>query len=1115
MRAAHLVLATAGLVPGVVSFGQSSFVNWESSHVHPLDLTPDGGRLLAVNTPDNRLEVFEVTSGSPVHEASIPVGLDPVSVRARHDGEAWVMNHVSDSLSVVDLTTGNVVRTLATADEPSDCVFVGGRAFVSCSQANQVLVFELADLGAPPTVIDIDAEEPRALAVSNDGARVYAAIFESGNGSTVLGGGAQTNNGFPPNVVNDKAGPYKGKNPPPNDGDQFDPPIKSSLPTPPKVALIVRKSEAGDWLDDNGGDWTNLVSGSKASKSGRPTGWDLPDRDVAVIDVVTLSVSYATRLMNINMALAVHPTSGVVSVIGTDGINEVRFEPNLNGRFLRVLMANVQADGTTVGITDLNPTLAYDVATIPQAERDVAIGDPRGIAWDPTGARAFITGMGSNNVVVVDAAGQRSGAAPAIEVGEGPTGVAYLPTHDRVLVLNKFESSISVIDATTESEVGRTPFYDPSPTAIKAGRRHLYDTHETSGLGHVSCASCHIDARMDRLAWDLGDPQGDMKSVAGQNLAGGIPGLAGTFEDWHPMKGPMTTQTLQDIIGKEPHHWRGDRDGIEEFNGAFQSLLGDDEPLTPTEMQEFEDFLATIHFPPNPFRNFDNTLPSSLDTGHVSPGRFSPKGTPLPIGDAVNGLALFRPPNLLDAVACSTCHTLPTGMGSDFQLVGGVFQQFPVGPNGEHHHALVSVDGSTNVSLKTPHMRNMHEKVGFDTAQLSNRAGFGFIHDGAVDTLAQFVAEPVFSVSSDQDIADLVAFMLAFSGSELPYGGNILEPPATSSQDSHAAVGAQSTLAGSPTPGQVALLDAMIALADAQKVGVVVKGMQADLARGYTYLGNGTFQSDRLAETVVDATLRASSSPGNELTYTVVPKGSETRIGVDRDEDGFLDRDELDAGSDPADPTSVPGACTVPAPPAPAGLATTTVSDSQIQLDWSIKDPIEEGFRVERSATGAGSFTQIADLPAGSSTYLDGDLPCSSGFDYRVTAFNCAGDSTAAVATGSTAPCPATPVHVDSIDVTISFQGVFKQAHAVVRVVDDEGVPVAGAMVSAAWTGSGGALAQSEITDAAGEVAFQSNFSRRPNYCFVVTVADVSGPGLVYDAGANVESSDKAGNACP
>lgn len=39
-----------------------------------------------------------------------------------------------------------------------------------------------------------------------------------------------------------------------------------------------------------------------------------------------------------------------------------------------------------------------------------------------------------------------------------------------------------------------------------------------------------------------------------------------------------------------------------------------------------------------------------------------------------------------------------------------------------------------------------------------------------------------------------------------------------------------------------------------------------------------------------------------------MPPGSGGRIGVDRDEDTYLDGDERDAGSDPGDPASVPGA---------------------------------------------------------------------------------------------------------------------------------------------------------------------------------------------------------------
>ncbi|HTD85962.1 MAG TPA: hypothetical protein VK850_05250, partial [Candidatus Binatia bacterium] len=66
------------------------------------------------------------------------------------------------------------------------------------------------------------------------------------------------------------------------------------------------------------------------------------------------------------------------------------------------------------------------------------------------------------------------------------------------------------------------------------------------------------------------------------------------------------------------------------------------------------------------------------------------------------------------------------------------------------------------------------------------------------------------------------------------------------------------------------------------------------------------FQSDRRSETISPDDLRGLAVAGNELTYTIVPEGSGTRIGIDRDEDGFLDRDELDFPSDAANPASIP-----------------------------------------------------------------------------------------------------------------------------------------------------------------------------------------------------------------
>src|SRR5207244_10366380 len=129
--------------------------NFEGPQVHPLALTPDGTRLLAVNTPNATLSVFQLVSGSPVLTAEIPVGLEPVSVAARNNREAWVVNWMSDSVSIVDLTTGNVTRSFDVGDEPTDVLFAGtngSKAFVCVSGGGHLNIDGASMTGASGTV---------------------------------------------------------------------------------------------------------------------------------------------------------------------------------------------------------------------------------------------------------------------------------------------------------------------------------------------------------------------------------------------------------------------------------------------------------------------------------------------------------------------------------------------------------------------------------------------------------------------------------------------------------------------------------------------------------------------------------------------------------------------------------------------------------------------------------------------------------------------------------------------------------------------------------------------------------------------------------------------------
>lgn len=875
------------------------FVNWENHPVHALDLSPDRRLLAVAHTADQRVQLFDVSTGTPVSIGHVVVGVDPVSVRFRNANELWVVNHISDSVSVVDVAERRVIDTLATADEPFDVVFAGNRAFVSCSQANEVRVFDTGNRALPAQTIAIQGEDPRALAVSADGQSVYVAIFESGNATTLLAGGLTDNNIALPNAVSDPRGPYGGQNPPPNAGSAFDPPL-NSLRTPPRVGLIVRKGADQRWRDDNNHDWSDFVSGPLAAASGRVQGWDLPDHDLAIIDASTLSVRYVSGLMNIDMALAVNPATGIVTVVGTDARNEVRFEPKLKGRFVQTMLARVNASAApTKQVSDLNTHLDYTLGTTAQSQRDLSISDPRAIVWRADGQRGWVAGMGSNAIVTIDASGQRVGAP--IAVGQGPAGLALDETHGRLYAWNHFDASLSVIDTASSTELQRVDVFNPLPQSIRAGRPLLYDSHRTSGLGQAACGSCHVDARIDRLAWDLGDPS-QPPAAFDQNcltLVGSRP-----CDDFHAMKGPMTTQTMQDIIGHEPFHWRGDRAGIEAFNPAFEGLLGDDQQLSASDMQAFEHFLATVTFPPNPYRNTDNTLPTALPlTGHYTSGRFSLAGLPLGTGNAIHGLQLYSS-GLLDTVfQCGSCHSLPTGMAANGPLFLGVLgfsvggTVMPIGAMGENHLGIVSTDGSTNVSIKVPQLRNQYDKVGMNLGRVDSTAGFGFLHDGSVDSISRFVSARTFSVRSDQEVADLVAMTLAFSGSDFGDANPRLGGPAPVSRDSHAAVGKQARVVAASASTQ-SFLD----LARSRKVDLIARSA----GRGYAFdavLDRFVDATD--AAPITDVALLALASSSDPQTWTIVPAGLGKRLGIDRDGDGIGDAHEIAQGSNPTDATSM------------------------------------------------------------------------------------------------------------------------------------------------------------------------------------------------------------------
>ena len=181
------ILAACGL-GSCPSAAAQGVPNFESPQARPVVVSADGQRLFAVNTPDHRLAIYSLAQpAAPVLIREIPVGYEPVSVALRNQGEVWVVNHVSDSISVVDVSRGVVLETIQVGDEPGDVVFAGSpqRAFVSSMTNRSVQVIDPVtrqQVGSIP----VFGDDPRGLLASADGKTVWVAITRSGNGTTIV-----------------------------------------------------------------------------------------------------------------------------------------------------------------------------------------------------------------------------------------------------------------------------------------------------------------------------------------------------------------------------------------------------------------------------------------------------------------------------------------------------------------------------------------------------------------------------------------------------------------------------------------------------------------------------------------------------------------------------------------------------------------------------------------------------------------------------------------------------------------------------------------------------------------------------------------------------------------
>jgi hypothetical protein len=462
--------------------------------------------------------------------------------------------------------------------------------------------------------------------------------------------------------------------------------------------------------------------------------------------------------------------------------------------------------------------------------------------------------------------------------------------------MTRFDNAVKVIDLGARQEIAALPLPSPEPASVVQGRPMLYDATHNSGNGEAACASCHTFGDLDDLAWDLGNPDdivrknpipsnlADPLAITAGKLLFGFRGAingTGAGDDFHPMKGPMTTQTLRGLVNSGAMHWRGDRSNgffgedafdpnlsFDNFIIAFPGLIGAAAQPPVAQMQAFTDFQLQVVEPPNPVRALDNSLNSAQTAGKNFFGGSRP-------ADGVN--LGFTIPGITTSFSCNGCHELDPAEG-----------EFGTSKN-------ASFEGITSQTFKIPHLRNMYTKVGMfgnaaipafdaaDSGQLGDQIrGFGFTNEGTSPTIFHFVTAKVFHpqllsgfplINPDATRHNVEQYLLAFDSDLAPITGQQVTLTSANASAASARISLMEARAN-------ASFTSLTLGGTVKEIELVARVVQGGTAKGFLFNpSNSTFVPSGGGTALTDAQIRAlASTAGQEVTFTAVPTGSGARL---------------------------------------------------------------------------------------------------------------------------------------------------------------------------------------------------------------------------------------------
>ena len=390
-----------------------------------------------------------------------------------------------------------------------------------------------------------------------------------------------------------------------------------------------------------------------------------PQSEITVIDAARAEVVDRIPLRNI-----AHGFHIAFSSDGRLGVAAELHPKNL------IPLAHLEHGGAFVDtLTLFGADVGNQPVEVPLDELERYASRPFGVAITSDKSRMYVTSEGSEIVTVIDVprllryirthrgpfAEDLSASAnyvvTRITVGHDPRGMAFTPDGRHLLVANRLEDTISVIDTRTDRLASTVPLEGPRQLSILRYGEQTFYTARQSFQGQIGCANCHIDSTFDGLNWDL-EPDGFGRDI-------------------------VDNRPIEDVKDTEPYKWNGGNPNLPtECGPRTEKYFWRAENYDDLTLTDLVVYIRSLPPRPNRWRLAGYELTPAQERGKAIFERAVDKfGNPI-----------------AEKNRCSYCHSGPNGTSQ---------KSFEVGTKkATDNPGLLDTPQLTNIALTAPYLHD-------------------------------------------------------------------------------------------------------------------------------------------------------------------------------------------------------------------------------------------------------------------------------------------------------------------------------------------------------------------------------------------------------------------------